>query len=209
MAVTMTIVSLALPQAAAFADVVEKKRTKTARKVVVMTPEERAAWTQGLPFVQERIPYTDVLKLKSEDRLKYIIKHPKTLPKARLDVILLVLDDDRVVRTVLPVAERDEKFWDAWDKLRVDSTIMDAYSPPLSKPKPQRSVLEYLVLLRSFPCESNPRLLKSTRCQVDSMATFTVASSGLLTYTLQNKVGAIVLAFFCSFTIWVYTFFSA
>jgi hypothetical protein len=58
MAVTMTIVSLALPQAAAFADVVEKKRTKTARKVVVMTPEERAAWTQGLPFVQERIPYT-------------------------------------------------------------------------------------------------------------------------------------------------------
>lgn len=149
MAVTMTIVSLALPQAAAFADVVEKKRTKIARKVVVMTPEERAAWTQGLPFVQERIPYTDVLKLKSEDRLKYIIKHPKTLPKARPDVILLVLDDDRVVRTVLPVAERDEKFWDAWDKLGLDSAIMDAYSPPLPKPKPQRSVLEYLVQMAS------------------------------------------------------------
>lgn len=144
MAVTMTIVSLALPQTAAFADVAVKKRTKTAREVEVMTPEERAAWTQGLPFVQERIPYTDVLKLKSEDRLKYIIKHPKTLPKARPDVILLVLDDDRVVRTVLPVAERDKKFWDAWDKLGLDSSIMDAYSPPLPKPKPQRSVLEYL-----------------------------------------------------------------
>lgn len=144
MAVTMTIVSLALPQAAAFADVAVKKRTKTAREVEVMTPEERAAWTQGLPFVQERIPYTDVLKLKSEDRLKYIIKHPKTLPKARPDVILLVLDDDRVVRTVLPAAERDKKFWDAWDKLGLDSSIMDAYSPPLPKPKPQRSVLEYL-----------------------------------------------------------------
>lgn len=144
MAVTMTIVSLALPQAAAFADVAEKKRTKTAREVEIMTPEERAAWTQGLPFVQERIPYTDILKLKSEDRLKYIIKHPKTLPKARPDVILLVLDDDRVVRTVLPVAERDKKFWDAWDELGLDSFIMDAYSPPLPKPKPQRSVLEYL-----------------------------------------------------------------
>lgn len=144
MAVTMTIVSLALPQAAAFADVAVKKRTKTAREVEVMTPEDRAAWTQGLPFVQERIPYTDVLKLKSEDRLKYIIKHPKTLPKARPDVILLVLDDDRVVRTVLPAAERDKKFWDAWDKLGLDSSIMDAYSPPLPKPKPQRSVLEYL-----------------------------------------------------------------
>lgn len=144
MAVTMTVVSLALPKAAAFADVAEKKRTKAAKEVEVMTPEERAAWTQGLPFVQERIPYTDVLKLKSEDRLKYIIKHPKTLPKARPDVILLVLDDDRVVRTVLPVAERDGKFWDAWDKLGLDSAIMDAYSPPLPTPQPQRSVLQYL-----------------------------------------------------------------
>lgn len=144
MAVTMTVVSLALPQAAAFAAIAEKKRTNTVKEVEVMTPEERAAWTQGLPFVQERIPYTDVLKLKSEGRLKYIIKHPNTLPKARPDVILLVLDDDRVVRTVLPVADRDEKFWDAWDKLGLDSAIMDAYSPPLPKPQPQRSVLQYL-----------------------------------------------------------------
>ena len=45
MAVTMTIVSLALPQAAAFADVAEKKRTKTTREVEIMTPEERATWT--------------------------------------------------------------------------------------------------------------------------------------------------------------------
>eukprot|EP01018_Ginkgo_biloba_P002916 Gb_28961 [translate_table: standard] len=143
-AVTMTIVSFALPQPAAFAKVAEKKRTKTGKKLEVMLPEEREAWTRGLPFVHDRIPYTDILRLKAEGKLKHIIKHPKSSPKARPDVILVVLDDDRVVRTVLPVPERDEKFWDAWDKLELDTAIVNAYTPPLPKPEPQRPLLGFL-----------------------------------------------------------------
>uniref|UniRef100_A0A0D6QUE2 AAA+ ATPase domain-containing protein n=1 Tax=Araucaria cunninghamii TaxID=56994 RepID=A0A0D6QUE2_ARACU len=136
LAATLTIVSTGLPQPpAALAEVAEKKEAARKKKSKnIMTIDERMKWTEGLPMVEEKIPYTNILELKAQGRLKYIIKHPKSVLKKWPEVVLAVLDDDRVVRTALPLPSRDEKFWESWDKLGLDNLIMRAYTPPPPKP---------------------------------------------------------------------------
>ncbi|CAI5530573.1 unnamed protein product [Closterium sp. Naga37s-1] len=43
-----------------------------------MEVEEREAWARGLPVVQERVPYSQVVALKKSNELKHIIKHPQS-----------------------------------------------------------------------------------------------------------------------------------
>eukprot|EP00252_Welwitschia_mirabilis_P015900 TRINITY_DN35287_c0_g1_i1.p1 TRINITY_DN35287_c0_g1~~TRINITY_DN35287_c0_g1_i1.p1 ORF type:complete len:906 (-),score=206.51 TRINITY_DN35287_c0_g1_i1:214-2931(-) len=146
-ATTVTILSLSLPQASAASEamVAEKKRTKSSKKEKVMTPEERRAWAEGLPVVLDKIPFSDILELKTQGKLKYVIKHPKSKPKATPDVVFVVLEDNRVLRTVLPPSA-NEAFWSQWDNLRIGDLVMNAYSPPIPKPEmPKKSILASLI----------------------------------------------------------------
>ncbi|KAJ1394645.1 ATP-dependent zinc metalloprotease FtsH [Sesbania bispinosa] len=140
LSVTLTVISASLPQAAsaAAATVKGKKRApkkQSTKKVEALSPEELKSWTQGLPVVSERLPYSEVLELKKDGKLKHIIKPGSVTLRQRAEAVLVVLDDSRVLRTVLPSFESDSKFWDSWDELKVDSLCVNTFTPPLKSPE--------------------------------------------------------------------------
>lgn len=78
------------------------------------------------------------------------MKLPNVSVRARSDPILVVLDDSRVLRTVLPTVERDEKFWENWDRLELDSVCINAYTPPIRKPELPPAYLRALWIIPGF-----------------------------------------------------------
>lgn len=141
--VTLTVISASLPQAAAAAPKVSERK-RLGKKTEALSPEELKKWTKGLPVVSQRLPYSEVLDLKRENKLKHIIKPPNAALGQRPEVVLVVLEDNKVVRTVLPSAESDSKFWGEWDELKVDSSCMNAYSPSMKKPEIPEPFLGFL-----------------------------------------------------------------
>ncbi|KAL6996441.1 putative inactive ATP-dependent zinc metalloprotease FTSHI 2, chloroplastic [Sarracenia purpurea var. burkii] len=133
LSVTLTVISASLPQPSIAAKVSERKRS--ARKTEALTPEELKSWSQGLPVVNKRIPYSEILNLKREGKLKHIIKPPGVVLKQRPEVVLAVSEDSSVLRLVLPSIETDKKFWASWDELGIDSVCVNAYTPPVKKPE--------------------------------------------------------------------------
>lgn len=142
MSVTITVVSAALPQPSIAAKV--SKRSKKTKTIEALTPQELKTWSQGLPVVANRIPYTEILNLKQEGKLKHIIKSPNVGLKQQPEVVLAVLDNSRVLRIVLPSIETDQKFWASWDELNIDSLCVNAFSPPLKKPEIPSPYLGFL-----------------------------------------------------------------
>ncbi|XP_045801462.1 probable inactive ATP-dependent zinc metalloprotease FTSHI 2, chloroplastic [Trifolium pratense] len=139
LSVTLTVISASLPQSAtAVATVTEKKRTPrkgSTKKVEALTPEELKSWIEGIPVVTERIPYTEIIELKNSGKLKHIVKSSAAELREHSVAVLVVLEDSRVLRTVLPSIENDGKFWSLWDELKVDSLCMNAYTPPVKNPE--------------------------------------------------------------------------
>ncbi|KAJ6824350.1 putative inactive ATP-dependent zinc metalloprotease FTSHI 2, chloroplastic [Iris pallida] len=145
LAVTLTLISSSLP---AQAKVAQKKRLP--KKSEALSPEELKSWSTNLPTVGDRIPYTELIGLKEAGKLKHIVKLPNVSVRARSDPILVVLDDSRVLRTVLPTVERDEKFWENWDRLELDSVCINAYTPPIRKPELPPAYLRALWIIPGF-----------------------------------------------------------
>lgn len=156
------------------AKVSEKKRSS--KKTEALSPEELKSWSSNLPTVGDRIPYTELIRLKEEGKLKHIVKLPTVSLKKRSDPVLVVLDDSRVLRTVLPTVERDEKFWEAWDGLDLTSVCINAYTPPIQKPELPSPYLGWLVnvprFLLSFtkPKPKSKRVLELERARRDLKA---------------------------------------
>lgn len=112
-----------------------KKKAKAPKAVPTMQVEERREWVKGLPKVEETIPYTELLELREADELKHIIKHPNSKLKERPERVFVVLNDDRVLRCVLPPPDRDEQFWTHWEDMELNSLLIDAFSPAIPAPK--------------------------------------------------------------------------
>lgn len=148
------MISASLPQPkSALAAVKERKRSTkkaAAKKPEALSPQELISWAQGLPVVSNRIPYTQVLDFKEEGKLKHIIKPPGIDLRKRAELVFVVLDDSRVLRTMLPSIESDKKFWDSWDKLNIDSYCMNAYTPPMKRPELPSSYLGFLTKIPEF-----------------------------------------------------------
>lgn len=142
LSVTLTVISAALPRSSFAAKVLEKKRS--AKKSEALTPQELKKWSQGLPTVAHRIPYSEILELKRENKLKNIIKPPNVGFRERPEVVLAVLEDFKVVRIVLPSLEADPKFWAEWSELKLDEVCVNAYTPPLKKPEVPSPYLGFL-----------------------------------------------------------------
>ncbi|KAL5729063.1 putative inactive ATP-dependent zinc metalloprotease FTSHI 2 [Ranunculus cassubicifolius] len=141
LSVTLTIISSSFPQSA----IAAKVKRSGKKPAETLSPEELKSWSQDLPVVSNRIPYTEILNLKQEGVLKHIIKLPTASLKNRPDSVLVVLEDSRVLRSVLPVVDRDDKFWKNWDELGLDKVCINAYTPPIKKPeipKPYLGVFE-------------------------------------------------------------------
>ncbi|PKU72208.1 probable inactive ATP-dependent zinc metalloprotease FTSHI 2, chloroplastic [Dendrobium catenatum] len=147
--VTLTVISSSIPQALAHAKVAEKKRASK-KSPEALSPNELKAWSRGLPTVGNRIPYTELLKLREEGKLKHIVKLPTAPLRQRADPVLAVLDDSKVVRTVLPTIERDSKFWESWDSLQLNSLCINAYTPPDKKPELPSPYLGFLLKVPTF-----------------------------------------------------------
>lgn len=147
LSVTLTVISASLPQAS-FAAPKVSERKKLGKKTEAFTAEELQKWTKGLPVVSQRLAYSEILDLKRENKLKHIIKPSNAGLRQRPEVVLVVLDDNKVVRTVLPSIESDPKFWEEWKELRIDSLCMNAYSPSLKNPDIPKP---YLGFLSKFP----------------------------------------------------------
>lgn len=151
---TLTVISASLPQPkAALAAVKERKRgaKKTAaKKAEALSPQELKSWSQGLPLVSNRVPYTDVLELKEEGKLKHVIKPPGVDLRQRAEPVLIVLEDSRVLRAMLPSMESDKRFWEDWERLSIDSVCINAYTPPMKKPELPPPYLGFLRRLPEF-----------------------------------------------------------
>ncbi|KAK4354482.1 hypothetical protein RND71_026676 [Anisodus tanguticus] len=141
--VTLTVISASLVAQPANAAKVSEKRRST-KKTEALTPQELKKWSQGLPIVSNRLPYTEILDLKREGKLKHIIKPPNVGLKQRPEVVLAVLEDSKLVRIVLPSVDSDPRFWAEWDELKVDGLCMNAYTPPLKKPELPSPYLGFL-----------------------------------------------------------------
>ncbi|OIT08684.1 PREDICTED: probable inactive ATP-dependent zinc metalloprotease FTSHI 2, chloroplastic [Nicotiana attenuata] len=142
LSVTLTVLSTSLVRPANAAKVSEKRRST--KKTEALTPQELKKWSQGLPTVSNRLPYTEILDLKREGKLKHIIKPPNVGLKQRPEVVLAVLEDSKVVRIVLPSVESDPRFWSEWDDMKIDGLCMNAYTPPLKKPELPSPYLGFL-----------------------------------------------------------------
>lgn len=142
LSVTLTVISSTFPHYASAAKVSERKRTKT--KPEGLTPQELKRWSEGLPVVSNRMPYSEVLDLRREGKLKHVIKPPGIRLRARPEVVLVVLEDSRVLRMVLPSRDADKKFWALWDDLGMDTVCVNAYSPPVKRPELPSPYLGFL-----------------------------------------------------------------
>lgn len=157
--ITLTIISTSLATNPSFAatKVASDKKKKTQKKPQeAWTPEQIKKWSKDLPVVSSRIAYTEILSLKNEGRLKHVIKSPSASLRQKAEPVLVVLEDSRVLRTVLPSLDSNKRFWDSWDELKVDSLYVNSYTPPVKKlevPAP------YLGFLWKFP-ESMLSMLK-------------------------------------------------
>ncbi|XP_020597333.1 probable inactive ATP-dependent zinc metalloprotease FTSHI 2, chloroplastic [Phalaenopsis equestris] len=147
--VTLTVISSSIPQPLAHAKVADKRRTPK-RATETISPDEVKLWSRGLPTVSKRIPYTDLLKLREEGKLRHIVKLPTAALRQRADPVLAVLDDSKVVRTVLPTIEGDSKFWETWDALQLNSLCINAYTPPVKKPELPSPYLGFLSKVPAF-----------------------------------------------------------
>ncbi|KAH7686338.1 P-loop containing nucleoside triphosphate hydrolase protein [Dioscorea alata] len=146
--VTITIVAASLPQPRAIAKVSEKKRSS--KRSDGLSPEDLKSWSRDLPSVHDRIPYTDIIDLKRDGKVKHIVKLSTASLRQRPDPVLVVLNDSRVLRAVLPTMERDERFWCSWDEESLNSLCINAYTPPIKKPEVPAPYLGWLAKVPKF-----------------------------------------------------------
>jgi len=149
--VTLTVISASLPQPATAAGKKRAPRKASIKKEVeALSIEEVKSWIEGLPIVSERIPYTEIAELKNLGMLKHIVKPSAVELRERAVAVLVVLEDSRALRTVLPNVESDRKFWGLWDELKIDNLCVNAYSPPVKAPEMPLSVLARISLSLPF-----------------------------------------------------------
>lgn len=145
--ITLTIVSTSLnqkPSLAAAAATSEKRKRTQKKPQEALTPEQLKQWSKDLPIVSNRIPYTEILDLRQEGRLKHVIKSPSMSLREKAEPVLIVLDDSRVLRAVLPSLDGNGKFWESWDELKIDSLCVNSYTPPVKKPEVPTPYLGFL-----------------------------------------------------------------
>lgn len=153
--ITLTIISTSLTPHPAFAatptpKTYHKKKTSKKTQQEALTPDQLKQWSQNLPVVSNRIPYTQVLILKENTKLKHVIKAPNASLKQRPEAVLVVLDDNQVFRTVLPSLESNRRFWDSWDEFKIDALCVNAYSPPVRRPELPKPYLGFLWKVPEF-----------------------------------------------------------
>ncbi|XVF26814.1 hypothetical protein REPUB_Repub14bG0051400 [Reevesia pubescens] len=149
--ITLTVISTSFPQKSSLAAVKVSDRKKTRKKAEdALTTEQLKQWSKNLPIVTNRIPYTEILSLKHEGKLKHLIKPPTVSLKQRAEPVLVVLEDSRVLRTVLPSIDSDRKFWDSWDELKIEALCVNAYTPPIKMPEVPVPYLGFLWRVSAF-----------------------------------------------------------
>ncbi|ONH98957.1 hypothetical protein PRUPE_6G002100 [Prunus persica] len=76
------------------AAVKEKKRVpkkSTLKKSEALSHQELKSWSQGLPVVSNRIPYTQLLILNQEGKLKHVIKPPGVELQKKVEPVVVLL----------------------------------------------------------------------------------------------------------------------
>uniref|UniRef100_A0A0A0K7B4 AAA+ ATPase domain-containing protein n=1 Tax=Cucumis sativus TaxID=3659 RepID=A0A0A0K7B4_CUCSA len=156
--VTLSILSTSLPMSSALAaaaskEVKERRRgpkRSSAKKAESLSPQELLSWSQGLPAISNRIPYTELLDLKREGKVKHVIKNPNGFLRLRSELVMVILEDSRVLRTVLPSVESNRRFWVLWNELGIDSVCVNAYTPPIKPPELPTPYLGFLARVPFF-----------------------------------------------------------
>ncbi|XP_058780565.1 probable inactive ATP-dependent zinc metalloprotease FTSHI 2, chloroplastic [Vicia villosa] len=147
--VTLTVISASLPQSPASAAAAVAVKGK-GKKRSALTAEELKSWIEGIPVVSERIPYTEIPELMNSGSLKHIVKPSAAELREQTVAVFVVLEDSRVLRTVLPSIESDGKFWGLWEDLKVDSKCVNAYTPPVKTPEMPLPVLSRIWMALPF-----------------------------------------------------------
>lgn len=74
-----------------------------------------------------------------------MIKQSNSSIRHRAEPVLVVLDDSRVLRTVLPTLDSDRMFWQCWDESKLDSVCVNTYTPPVKSPEVPVPYLGFMV----------------------------------------------------------------
>ncbi|KAJ4893766.1 AAA-type ATPase family protein [Raphanus sativus] len=166
--ITLTLISASLPQPSLAASSATKKnrsqQQKKKKPQEALTPEQLRSWSKDLPSISKRIPYTDLLTLKSQGKLKHVIKPPSLTLRQKPEPVLVVLEDSQhVLRTVLPSLDGNKRFWEQWDELKIDSNCINAYSPPVKKPPVPSPYLGFLWRFPSYMLTTFARPKKESK----------------------------------------------
>ncbi|CAF2101098.1 unnamed protein product [Brassica napus] len=148
--ITLTLISASLPQPSLAAAAAATKKRSLKKPQEALTPEQLKSWSKDLPVVSKRIPYTDLLTLKSQNKLRHVIKPQSLTLRQKPEPVLIVLEDSHVLRTVLPSTDGNKRFWEQWDELKLDSVCVNAYSPPVKKPPVPSPYLGFLWRVPSY-----------------------------------------------------------
>ncbi|KAH0927133.1 hypothetical protein HID58_019389 [Brassica napus] len=148
--ITLTLISASLPQPSLAAAAAATKKRSLKKPQEALTPEQLKSWSKDLPVVSKRIPYTDLLTLKSQNKLRHVIKPQSLTLRLKPEPVLIVLEDSHVLRTVLPSIDGNKRFWEQWDELNIDSVCVNAYSPAVKKPPVPSPYLGFLWRVPSY-----------------------------------------------------------
>ncbi|XP_074276012.1 putative inactive ATP-dependent zinc metalloprotease FTSHI 2, chloroplastic [Silene latifolia] len=196
LSVTLTVISTSLPQPAMASKLADKKRTSK-KNVETLTPQQFKTWSQGLPVVTDRLPFTDLLSLMDEGKLKHVIKPTVASLRQKPEWVLVVLEDSRVFRTVLPSLEGNPKFWSKWDELKIDTLCVNAYSPPVKRPEIPTPYLGFLsrapiwalsLFLKSKPQSKKALELKKMREELKRQRTEELTTSRVEREKLEKMI---------------------
>ncbi|WCJ40839.1 ATP-dependent zinc metalloprotease FtsH [Euphorbia peplus] len=151
--ITLTVISISLLSKPSFAATAVKTthKKKTPKKPPQeLTPEQLKQWSKDLPIVGNRIPFTEILSYRESNRVKHVIRASKASLRERAEPVLVVLDDNRVFRSVLPSIGSSKWFWESWDELKIDALCVNAYDPPVKKPELPKPYLGFLWRVPEF-----------------------------------------------------------
>ncbi|CAI9767176.1 unnamed protein product [Fraxinus pennsylvanica] len=122
-----------------------------------LTPAELKTWVKDLPAISHRLTYSKILDLKRKNKLKHVIKQPNAEWRQRPEVVLAVLEDNNVVRIVLPSIETKALSKKALELKRVREEFKWTKNEELEKLEEERKTMEKSIKMQKKMEEKKKR----------------------------------------------------
>ncbi|CAI9767177.1 unnamed protein product [Fraxinus pennsylvanica] len=146
------------PNAAIFLKILHCRLKCPKRSVQgTLTPAELKTWVKDVPAISHRLTYSKLLDLKRKDKLKHVIKQLNAKWNQRPELVLEVLEDNNVVRIVLPSIETKAQSKKALQLKRVREEFKWTKNEESEKLKEEREIMEKSIKMKKKMEEKKKR----------------------------------------------------